>query len=130
VEEAIIARVMETLVGADCAGEAATVLLRQIEDEFRPDGPLERLAAQHLAIVHVQLLQVRAMWAGAKELEDIERLTRLQNRVAGEFARLVGMLLALRTQARPVIAHANIALAEQQVVAQHFAPIELGSKSA
>ena len=130
VEVAIISRVLESLGAGDDAPRAAEDLLRRLEVEFEAAGPVERMLVEHLAMLHVQLLQVRAMWVSAAGLEDTERLTRLQTRLSGEFGRIVALLIGLRAEARPVIAQANISVARQQVVTQQFTTNEVGAKYA
>lgn len=124
----VIATMFKGIMGPDMATSYAEELMSKLFREFAPTNAVERLLIEHVGALHAQLQVTRVRWAGATDLDDIERLTRIQNRLDNELGKLIASLADLRQGARLTI-QANFAN-NQAIINQPIVTSEVGSKHA
>ena len=104
----IVSAIFKSIMGADSADRYAEALVSDLMLEHAPETPIERMLVEHLAVLHAQLMSTRIRWTGSDAVDDIERLTRVQARLAAEMGRMIDTLAALKVGHRPVINQLNV----------------------
>jgi hypothetical protein len=112
------------------ASDASFDLMHALFDDVKPQGQVERLLVEQLAMLHGQILRSHVL-SRSQRIDNREKALNAVSRLSGDFRKTLGALRSLRSPVTPTVYATQANIAGQQVVINgDVTPNEVGAHDA